>query len=401
MSEIIGRMDPGLITSTMVNYGTPYPGTISTPAGIGMIKYRSPEPSGSFRPGTFRVNPVVMYRDQGSFEPGALRARVIGRGSQSNPQYLWIDEGPIMVENRPWSLVSDASAQKWAVAEAYAESNKPALDIAMMLVELDETIALLANPLKALTDLTRKTRLRVGKRVWETRWGLNPNYTISDALAGSWLTYQYGIYPLMCDVQAIIEKICNGFGGDEITLKTFRGGTSSRSSTFYTGSKTVDLFRIRWMTTCITETKYTAQVYARRIYRGGLRAKDFGFSAERIASLAWERIPLSFVIDWFVNVGSFLASVYPNADYTYLGNSVSTKSVYTASTEALGVTVSGAELLSDQAGKYTRTVSRLQRNTNLPVPALPILKLDVLNVRKTASAVALIWQRIPRSWRGR
>jgi len=42
---------------------------------------------------------------------------------------------------------------------------------------------------------------------------------------------------------------------------------------------------------------------------GEMNGLIHAFGVNRVASIVWEAIPFSFVVDWFVNVGGFISSV--------------------------------------------------------------------------------------------
>lgn len=127
-----------------------------------------------------------------------------------------------------------------------------------------------------------------------------------------WLEYRYGWMPLVYDIVDTLKAI----HADDMrasgpnTVKTARGKadtTYNRSTALTSNVGGITSLGVR------SEThEYSIRGYI--LYRdllGGVfrRLNDFGlFDVPRAA---WELVPLSFVVDWFVPVGDYLAAIQP------------------------------------------------------------------------------------------
>jgi hypothetical protein len=127
-------------------------------------------------------------------------------------------------------------------------------------------------------------KLRVNKRV--TR--LRPN-----DLAGRWLELQYGWKPLINDVYEAMKAY------EVITSppRIFRTKASiSRDGIYDSSTSSVNF-------SCLTSFRVTqVMIYEMVEKQDTVRA----LGLENPASVAWEILPYSFVIDWFIPIGTYL-----------------------------------------------------------------------------------------------
>lgn len=82
---------------------------------------------------------------------------------------------------------------------------------------------------------------------------------------------------------------------------------------------------------------------------------------------AWELIPFSFVIDWFINIGDWVNSISPFAGGTFKGACVSIKDDYTQS-QSFGITWSGGSGTGAHSGSFgsVETEITVRRYTRFP-----------------------------------
>lgn len=124
--------------------------------------------------------------------------------------------------------------------------------------------------------------------------------------ADRWLEYHFGWEPLVQDIGASID-ILQGKGKSAVTTHkiksgaSFQGNTSS-SSLGFNGT--------------LLEKRYTSDSWSGGVRMGGVVAVEnpnlaianqMGFVNP--ASVAWEAVPFSFVVDWFANVGQCLSAM--------------------------------------------------------------------------------------------
>jgi hypothetical protein len=295
--------------------------------------------------------------------------------------------------------VWDDSLSNWALQEALGDLMKARVGISLILGELGETLRLMRNPLQSLGKLLNDLRWKRGI--------INPKVALADCLAGSWLTAIYGMIPLMQDIQDIMETAEAGLDRDINALIRSRGGTSKNTaSTTVAATDTVaGPFRWRRQVSDDVVTKATCVVYARwKLDASGLRSADWGFDPRQFPSVAWELLPLSFVVDWVLNVGSWLQAIMPTPEFAILGNCVSQKTTIKRTTKGVSVRyyqTTGSITRDTEIGNHSYTVENLERRVNQPMSALPASNLDVSSLTHVISSLALIWSNIPQKWKRR
>ena len=147
-------------------------------------------------------------------------------------------------------------------------------------------------------------------------------------LPSQYLAMQYGWNPLLQDVQHSLSLVNDQlFGGDGAVVRvkgkaaskgTDRVGFSSNGP-FSSGIQ-LDVFR-NWRLSCRT--------YAYYRLRNANLAKLSQLGLINPAVIIWEKIPYSFVVDWFAPVGPWLNSLTAASGYDFVTGCRSTMSVVT------------------------------------------------------------------------
>lgn len=171
--------------------------------------------------------------------------------------------------------------------------------------ERREAIELMVLRLKSLKDAfqaLRKGRFgdflsalntRPKKRHERTRW------TRPKDAASLWLEYWFGWSPLIADIYAVIDVLQGEYPPVEAIATSGSGGKVSFSS----------IQNPTWLYNI-----YDLDVKARATYRAKAQITNPSlFLANQLGvinpvSVAWELVPFSFVVDWFLPVGDFINS---------------------------------------------------------------------------------------------
>lgn len=174
-----------------------------------------------------------------------------------------------------------------ALTKLYDQIRSSDVNLAVTIGEMPETFKMI----KAVVDGAVSAKKSLKRLIKD-----NGIAGASRKLSSGWLGYAYGVRPLVSDVQAMLNHVTSTPSFLDVTTKARASGV--RSSTD----------REDGVTTSITDS--------RRCQIGVTWApSDYKMSElTRITSifpptLLWELTTLSFVVDWFVDVGSYLANL--------------------------------------------------------------------------------------------
>jgi hypothetical protein len=169
----------------------------------------------------------------------------------------------------------------------------------------------LANFILELGDLKELFSL------WKKHSGLIQN------IAGGYLNYQFGWKLFIQDCKTILDSLHNWRG----TLLDYKSKQNIPMTRHYTvrfkDSNTRSSFKKSWANCrVVVQREQTATATMRFTYRVPMLDRSYSdllglldmFGLNNIASVVWEAIPFSFVVDWFLRVGDYL-SMYGGTDW--------------------------------------------------------------------------------------
>lgn len=169
-------------------------------------------------------------------------------------------------------------------------------DILVLLAELKKTFSMLLNPLSNLYTLL--------ERIERHRRQVAYSLSLAQFIASEWLRYRYGILPIMYDIEGIIKALEKD--------KT-KGPRHARGSEKLSREdvKPPLFFRHGDIQTDYQDT-YTEEILIKcgLVNQASLKTTDFlGLNLRSIPVAAWELIPFSFVVDWFMNVQVYISAM--------------------------------------------------------------------------------------------
>lgn len=269
-----------------------------------------------------------------------------------------------------------SSLESKAAWKFYQELTDVKLSVGQIIAERQQTVNMIANRVGSLYRAYRS--LRKGKNPFANGRKVNPK----DAPKW-WLEYHYGWTPLVQDVYDAIELNSNSV--PIVHLKrTVRGRRK-----FTTGGNTTGAF-VTWT----TENKFV-QTHRCTIGAGIKMANPtFGFLSQfdisNPASLAWDLIPYSFVVDWFIPVGDWLRMQQARVGVQF-------EEPYTVHKTHLRVssTVTGIGHPCRVQGFWVQKGPKFSeydwKTRQRKLPGIPPLEADVnLNISKAISGLALL-----------
>ncbi len=183
------------------------------------------------------------------------------------------------------------------------------------IAEIDQTLDLLRKPLKTLYGIYERIRKDKAKLLLLTEMSSNA-YKVLDPrfLSGGYLAYRYGLRPAIQDVQTVLKGLHKSVGKMRIT---------SRSSSSLRGTNVTTSYPIVGGLKFTTETSITDDIVCRAMSLNEVDVgilHNLGFTAKGLITLPWELTTLSFVADWFVNIGDYLNALAPSLGWKELGN---------------------------------------------------------------------------------
>lgn len=225
---------------------------------------------------------------------------------------------------------TDSANESKLIGKLWEKASGSSFNLLTTIGEFGETWAMLVKSITTLLkvaiafkkfDFVEVFRLLTIDNNRGSRPSLSPTdiarlsiYSVTDA----WLAFRFGWQPLLHDIISLQEKLV--FISTQSDVRKFRVRTSSISETkTNVPHQSVEGVSFDSVTRV---TSYQLIGYL----NGNLGFIDL-FQLDSGASLAWELLPFSFVIDWFVQIGDRIAN-YEHSQKLH-GTFVYTKTTYT------------------------------------------------------------------------
>jgi len=208
---------------------------------------------------------------------------------------------------------------------------------------------------------------------------------------GAWLELQYGWKPLMSDVQSACQALDKANSGRPVIASAVTMGSQP--------------IRDRWFKTAGVDGSVgwnnqvtgSHKVKVRLDFRldNPLLATFSQLGLTNPAVIVWERVPYSFVVDWFLPVGDYLDAWTATLGWTFKGGSISR--VTKVKVQSLGGvtidTTSGSRPIIKVFGDYPYREEQFSFSrrilSNLPMPRIPSFK-DPISSAHIANAMSLL-----------
>lgn len=274
--------------------------------------------------------------------------------------------------------------------------------LAQMFAERKQTVDLVRNTAARLVTALRALKHgRLGDFVTALsfpgnqipgakQWERTIRTPASKRIASHWLEYSYGWIPLLIDVHDTAELLSQHIAGDNEVIRLSAKGEKETS-------KLVQVNNGGMYTNAVTNvsSKCRITVTAWVTDEDKLLLSQTGISNP--ALLAWELLPYSFVVDWFVPVGNYLQALGAFAGLTFRHG------YQTQLTKLLYTETRGGSRRDFESGFYvdkTQSFSGVRKEvlmdryvlTGFPSPDFPKPKglSEALSIPHTLSALALL-----------
>jgi hypothetical protein len=209
------------------------------------------------------------------------------------------------------------------------------------------------------------------------------------AAANLWLELQYGWKPLLADCRNAVETVMDTVDRDIDRCGTVRASLPNAMVQSETDGITIGSLKLKEYKTVRDSRR---GVWLFRPKTGYYPAK---FGVLNPMTVAWELLPFSFVADWFLPIGDYLASFDTRFRVDHVGGTYGSR-VQTDSTRVVTGWINGSNLTSASGLATSRyVVTERTKMTSIPDLSLSDVQLDPeLNVSRLFSAVSLLRQNL-------
>lgn len=207
------------------------------------------------------------------------------------------------------------------------------------------------------------------------------------AVSSAWLEWTYGIKPLMMDVESAIMA-CED-------ARTVRGTTGTLRCSVKSKTSVTTEDEVWWDYHAVLVRQDDVEVHRRlnlryKVDQSILQLQRFGITNP--VSTLQELVPFSFVVDWFVDLGSYISSWDAALPYSWAGGTIGFKCVQSHSWSGGR---SYASSVKSVAGRGSTRAVQITRDELTTLPQVSFLNTQFapkLNTARMLSAGALVTQ---------
>lgn len=374
------------------------------PGGMSRVSVNTPGFYKSFRSGKKNVKPVDLPMNGFTFNKVFSQhedSTMTYRSVQKNPPKTYIDvTSGLMIEDFviPDHSTSDSvTLSKKAQSRLLTGLKDQSVNVAVAVAEGRKTLDTIAETAVNLAKAGSAVRrfdfggaARALGVVFTKR--AKKHMRESNSLEKNWLALQYGWLPLLSDIYGMAEFVAKTQNYHPREKQTSSASTSgSYQNTFKNGG---------WVVTDRWQLKHTVKCVVYFSEQGGGNPPT-ALGLTNPLAVAWELVPFSFVVDWFLPVGTFLNNLDATLGLTFV-KGCQTEFRQLVSTRHVGgssSTDSGGNTVSYEArhtSTHTETFCERKPFSGFPLSPVPEFKSPFSgrkgDFRHEVNAMALLIQ---------
>lgn len=404
-TETVNTSEPGMLLSQQYirwkPYGnptvTPYPAVVHSVTRVSTRtpNFRKRDPKTSLPMNYFsftRKDEVKMFSSyrqiQNDYGDGMSYSGVF-TGSVGEPPTPDANEMARLQSLAKSRLFSKLKDGKINLAQAYAERKQTANLIASTATRIAGCMTSLrkGNLVQAADHLGIKASKRAARRY---RYGFHRDQ--QKAVANQWLELQYGWKPLLQDVYGAAELLA------QHAFREIQGRAVGSATARYKSSSTSEMLGQfpnssggRDKVTNWIETQMTCKYVCWYSVDNELQRTVAQVGISNPALLAWELLPWSFVVDWFIPIGNYLESLDATSGMKFNRGCFTTFFRGTSQTVRTGTGqfVSYVRALGTTTGSVSLIQCVRTPLGSFPAASLPQFK-NPLSFTHAANAIALL-----------
>lgn len=284
-----------------------------------MVDYVTPNFHKAIAQGAIINNPMAKSFVSEFYTGGTYHARFIAYSNTTPRYYLgWEADGnwfgSIAGKSNQYIAVPSmdiATLTEQAIIEAYSKNKGNDTLLLATLGELKETVSSIHKLMKDAVGIFRSLRKFELKALARL---ITPK-----ELANRWMEARYAIRPLVYDISSNLAAWEQSDTMKRITARgRVTGDTTSSDEVKIHWDSNSEIYAAR-STTCHVECRAGVMSVIENLSKINI------WGVDQLMTSAWELVPLSFVVDWFFNVGKLISAWEPTIGLRALASWVTVK----------------------------------------------------------------------------